>query len=292
LAALAGCGDALVDNEYRGVAIWQLVGDAVEHEGGRPEETKNLRVAIFWSPGGPTVSEPGRYSEQPSTSVAVQLPSPFVLNIFEPPGPEHRVQAEGGAYALGRLLAYADRDRDGRRGPQEPFVGLEVPYAILYAERALPQGRTPTSGALAAGFHRVLLPQLCGRPLPMPTEPGDCGVPLGQSCMSSRDCGVGVCVESAGIPWTGGACAVPEPPMNGCRPGAGRYYQAQMGMGMGMGPEGYYLKACTTDAECRRPMDRIVGTYRCDPGLGACVPGSQVHVSLGGMVPFNPFCSR
>ena len=39
-----------------------------------------------------------------------------------------------------------------------------------------------------------------------------------------------------------------------------------------------------------QPSDRIVGTYRCDAGLGACVPGDTPHVSMGIDSPVVLFC--
>jgi hypothetical protein len=288
LAALAGCGDPLVDEQYRGVPIWSLRGDVVEHEGGLPPDVANLRVALFWSPGGPQDNDLTHHVEQVATSLPVQLPSPFLMNIFAPPGPEHLVRAPAGAHGIARIAAYADRNRNGRRDADEPFAGLEVPRAVLYAPAPLAAGQAPTSGALAAGFHLLLLPQTCGRALPM-TTPGDCGVPLGRQCQGDRECMGGVCIQRNGIPWNGGACAVPEPPMNGCRPAEGRYYPSQTGMG---GPVGFYLKRCQADAECARMADPIKGTYRCDPGLLACVPGGQSHVSIGLNAPVIPFCGH
>ncbi len=283
LGSFAGCGDPLVDTGYRGVSRWQIQGEVVLDEG-PTMDTTHLRLAVFWGPGDLRDDNLDHYSEQVSTSQAAQVPAPFVLNLFEAPP---TANANGAAYVIGRVLAYLDLNQDGRRGLAEPIAGLDVPTALLYASAPLPIGQTPTSVALSAGFHRVLLPQLCNRPLPGPTTAGDCGVRLGRACQNDLDCHPGQCLQRDGIPWPGGACVVAEPPQGGCRPAQASYHPAQSTLG---GPSGYYLKRCQADPDCARPTDRIAGTYVCDAGIGACVPGESTHVVVGADAPVNPFC--
>lgn len=284
IVMLCACGDPLVDGTYRGEPRFRLRGDVQTHSGAQPEELHALRAALFWSPEGGAGEDLAGYVEQASTSRPVQILMPFDMNVFEaPPG------AERAAYVIGRLVAYDDVDGDGRRGTGDPFVGLEVPSAILYAAAPLPAGQGPGIGAMPAGFHWLLLPQPCGRQAPGPLQPGTCGVPLGRACKMDMECGRGVCLQRAGIPWPDGACAVPDPPMDGCRPADARYYAAG---GMMSGPRGYYIKGCARDEDCLRPEDKVGAAYRCDRGLQACVPGDRFHLAIGLEAPVTPLCAR
>lgn len=286
---LGACGDPLGDWTYRGEPRWSLRGDVQTHTGAQPAELHRLRAALFWRPEGQAAQDLTGYVEQGSTGIPVQVFMPFQMNVFEaPPG------AERAAYMIGRLAAYDDLDLDGRRGPAEPFVGLEVPTAIFYAPAELPAGRGPGVGVMPAGFHRLLLQQPCGKQAPGPLRPGTCGAPLGRACRMDVECAPGLCLQRAGIPWPDGACAVPEPPLDGCRPADARYYagvEAGM-MGMMGAPRGYFIKACARDEDCLRPEDKLGAAYRCDPGLQGCVPGDRFHLAIGLEVPVTPLCTR
>lgn len=187
-----------------------------------------------------------------------------------------------------------DANEDGRYSAGEPFVGAEPPVGYLYAPKSLPAERTPTSGALPAGLHKVLLPQACGYKPPPATTSGDCGVPLGERCNADADCSpAGVCLKETKVSWRGGYCAIPEPPRDGCRPGAARYLRAPR---YGMTPpfvSGWYLRPCETSSDCMRAKGPGQDLYACDVGLRACTPTSPGFplVPVGGSLLLEPFCA-
>jgi hypothetical protein len=293
--ATTACGDALVDSEFRGDApLWQIFGE-VEANDRTAVPPSNLRVALFWSPRGPREMSFDRYAEQAATSIPVSVPSYFVLNIFDSPGPEYMVAAPPDPpprtppppppgpttpYAIGRLVAYSDDNGNGLRDADESLQSVLRDAVFLYAPTDIPAGQSPVNGVLAAGFHRSAVPALCGLPVPGPQTPGDCGVPLGEPCDKDSDCGAaGVCIENLPAPWPGGACAVAEPPPSGCRPSAGAYYLAPM-----LKPgatAAYWLKSCTQDIDCLRAEPVRRSAYLCDPGWHACLPPNPNLLFVG-----------
>lgn len=291
---MSACGDAVVDSTFRGDApLWLIPGEVQANDFTAPLP-RNLRVALFWSPRGPREMSLDNYLEQAATSIAVSVPSYFNLGVFDLPGAEHLITRAPGPpsnpprmsttpYAIGRMLAYSDDNGNQLRDPAEPIQGLLRDAAFLYAPTDVPAGQSAISGVLAAGFHRSAIPELCGRPVPAPLTPGDCGVPLGESCVGDQDCGQGgVCILNLPSPWPGGACAIPEPPPSGCRPAAGTYYLVPSARPNG--PSAYWLKSCTQDSDCLRTGPVRRSAYLCDPGWHACLPPNP-NLILVGMSP-------
>lgn len=183
--SLTGCGDALVDGDFRGVPLWQISGMVGQSEGAVPDTT-GLRIALFWAPGGPRDNDLEHYVEDPSSSLPAQLPQALLLNVFQPPTPSMRVQAGSPGYAVGRILGYLDRNQNGLRDPTEPIAGLNVPTAVLYAPQPVPAAQSPTGGTLAAGFQQVLLAQRCDRPPPAPLSRDSAASPWGPRATATR----------------------------------------------------------------------------------------------------------
>lgn len=169
-------------------------------------------------------------------------------------------------------------------------MGIEPASAVLWLPQALPVGSTPTTGGLPAGFSQVFLPQRCGRVPPPATTTGSCGVPLGEGCRTDADCGPGYCLRETKFPWPAGYCAVAEPSVSGCRPGAAAYFPAPRFAPIAQGIVGYYLRTCQTDADCVRSTDRDQFLYICDPGLLACVPRTGSKMPVAGRFEVEPFC--
>lgn len=284
--SMSACGDALVDSAFRGDApLWQIPGEVEANDFTAPVPA-NLRVALFWSPRGPREMNLDNYVEQAATSIAVTVPSYFVLSVFDLPRPEHMVTQ----YAIARLLAYSDDNGNHLRDPGEQIQGLLRDAVFLYAPADVPAGQSPVNGVLAAGFHRSAIPELCGRPVPMPQTAGDCGVSLGASCDNNSSCGAsGVCIQNLPAAWPGGACAVPEPAPSGCRPAAGAYYLAPMPRPGAT--SAYWIKSCTQDSDCLRTGPVRRSAYLCDPGWHACLPPNP-NLILVGMNPLaiTPIC--
>lgn len=269
---LSACGEPLLDMSYRGASIWQLgagSGGAISDE----LAAYPLRAALFYTVDALEQTDAERMVEDTGTTVHIQANIPFVLNQYEKPGAALMARWRGGqsaGMAVGRVLAYADVNGDGRRQSGEPFIGSEPTAVYAYVPAALPADRSPTDSALAEGIHELIVPQLCGyKPLP-PTDPGDCGVPLGEGCRSDADCGRGTCLKETNQPWPAGYCTIADTPMQAgaCRPSKGVFYRAPAFAPIPEGTQGYYLRPCTTSADCLR-AGRDQG-YVCDAGLHGC----------------------
>ena len=288
-----GCGDPLVDAAYRGEPRAQLHGEVSWAGEGTAPDAGLVRAALFFAPSLQSV-DPAEWTEAVGTTAQVSgIPSAFTLNIFSFPSADLDVGGASGAYALGRLLVYTDTNSNGRYDPGEPLLGIEPPAAWLYAPAPVAAADSPTGRALPQGLSHVILPQRCVPP-PEPTEPGDCGVPLGERCSIDADCGAnGRCLKETKMPWRAGYCIVAEPvPDGGCRPGAGVFEGAPRYSLTPPEITGFWLRRCEADADCVRPQDRDQGLYTCDLGLGACVPlGPGLGVPLGGRLEVEPFCA-
>jgi hypothetical protein len=297
LAVLAGCGDDQVGRAYLGEPRWQYQGSLQATAEGVQDAT-DLRLAVFFSPQGLNVVDPAQYVEQLSASQAVTIPSHYVLSVFESPPPAVLLRNTDGSsagYAMGRIFVYRDLDASGAYSPGEPFLGNEGATASLYVPEPLPEGSTPTVGALPAGLLRVRLPQPCGLPPPPATDPDTCGVPLGSLCTRDSDCNGGVCRLMMPSPWHEGVCAINDPPPSGCRPANAAYWAiTPMSIEYRQGLRGRYLRRCQTDSDCRRPDEQHKHRYTCDPGLLGCVPALSdfAQLSVGSMVPIGEFCGR
>lgn len=296
IAGLAGCGDDQVGSTYQGEPLWQYQGSLQANADGVQDAT-DLRMALFFSPGGLNVIDLLQYVEHPAASQAVTVPSHYVLNVFEAPQPELLLQsAEGGSagYAMARIFVYRDLDGSGSYSPGDSFLGSEGTTASLYVPEQLPAGRSPTAGALPAGLWRMRLPQPCGKPPPPPTNPDTCGVPLGNLCARDSDCNGGTCRLMMPSPWQEGVCAINDPTPSGCRPTNAAYWAiTPMSAEYRQGLRGRYLRRCQTDADCRRPDEQHRHVYTCDPGLLGCVPAQSnfAQLSVGAMAPIGEFCA-
>jgi hypothetical protein len=301
-ALVVGCGDPLVDNQYRGVRIWQVSGGINglldSSVAGQP-----LRLALFYTTDPTSDVDPARLIEHRGASTGIQLGGAFNLGMFEPPGESLMVRTPNSAgttgYAIGRLVAYADTNRDGQRQVSEPLVGIEPTAAYLYLPDALPAGKTPTSDGLPAGMTPLLIPQACsgmGPPAPPPpNDPGDCGVPLGQDCRSDTDCNPnrgGRCLKETNAPWPGGYCTIAENMSTTCRPARAVFYRAPRYAAIPDGTMGFYLRPCSRDTDCVRMMGMDTG-YQCDLGLRACRPGLSTMLRLrNGNLDADSFCGQ
>lgn len=298
-AGLCGCGDGLTDADFRGTAIWRLTG-GLEQSSYSAQTYSQVRIALFWNPSGETAIPAEQLVEQLSASQAVPVGTPYILNMFEPPGAEHIARLPDGrsrGFGIGRVLGYVDQDENGRYSAGDKFVSLWSDVVLFFAATDLPSWASPTSGALRAGFHQLLLPQRCDHTLPTPTDPGSCGITIGKKCGTDADCGSGgSCLRETNIPWPTGYCTISDLPGISCRPAAAAYYGIPQDIPNPPAAHGYYLKSCQTDQDCTTVTQRDAGIYRCDPGLFACVPSVGGKMSVGGIRDIaaelgrQPFC--
>lgn len=276
------CGETLVDSAYSGTPLFTLQG-VVGGPSNVPLDPEALvTTAMFWSPKGLTARSYDELVEQLGTARAAPIPQPYVMNLFDEPGPEHLSTTPSGArYALGRVVAYLDTNRNGRLDPSEPILGASQGFAVLYAPLELAAEDSPTGRPLAAGWQSFILPLRCPGSAPgsgpVPVADGDCGVPLGDPCDTDADCNGGVCLAELLIPLPHRMCAIPEPPPNGCR------QRGSVLIRRGPGRDAW-IQGCESSSDCTRGYP-----YQCDARLLACFPSAEVHVNLN-EPSLRPFC--
>ena len=265
----ASCG-SLVDQEYRGQLRLQLAGGVAGDPA--PLVGHKARLALFYFPDGPQALNVALEDE--ATSIELAPPQSVVWPIYDEPQPRH-FTTQG--YAFGVPRAYLDDDGDGRKGPDEPFVGEAPIIAVMSVPSGLDATQSPTGRPLEAGFFELVRPMWCA---PRPAEPAssgtDCGVPLGAACQSDAACGAGVCLLNDPWPWPNGVCALPT--ASACVPENAHPWRNHRDPS-----RSYWLPACSTDADCRQP-------FRCDPGNSVCLPFSNLGVRLA--TPLLPNCQR
>ncbi len=289
LGLALGCGDPLVDARYAGTPRFRLEGSVTGTSETVDVDNPELSVAVFWVTGGEAPGAQNVLTEQPGTALRAEFYRSFELKLYdEPEGPSLLRTSSGARYGVARLGAYRDENGNGARDEAEPLLGLSNGRLLLRVPEALTARESPTGARLAAGWYVVSAPLDCpaaGAPPPPggtsePVAEGDCGVPLGATCRSDAECGAGVCVRDFMGPWPGGACAIPEPPRNGCR---------QRGSVLVRNPQdatkGYWLKSCEVSADCGR-----AAPYQCDQQLRVCRPTAGIPVELSDGASPRSFC--
>ncbi len=283
-ALCCSCGDALVDNAYRGTILFNFTGnvmgatDAVDS--GEP-----IRIAVFWSSKGLRTMGTENLVEQPAAAQQAIIPFSFTLNLFDtPPAAQIYKPQEGGAFAIGQLFGYPDRNHNGQRDLDEPIVAASSSRALLYAPEALALEKSPTGLPVPAGYHLIFASIPCGprpqMPPPAPTS-GGCPASLGQPCSTDAQCAPGVCIRDFLAPWPLGGCGLSDPPPADCgSPQVARVAQP----GPAPTPT-YWVKSCTTDADCGRAFP-----YQCDLALGACLPTRSLLMQVGDPPMIAPWC--
>lgn len=149
LCGLAGCGEPLVDGDYRGEAMLALEGSVVllsDYEaslGAEDEATPaalpsgELRLAVFWSTQGledaHAVDAISGVEQQAVTATA--FPARYSMSLHRPPAAELVHQTEDyGEVAIGLLLVYVDADASGDWTPgADALVGGAPEQAILWS---------------------------------------------------------------------------------------------------------------------------------------------------------------
>lgn len=294
VATWLGCGDALVDQQYRGKSLWQFSG-GMEIDEAALNGSDQVRLALFWNPKGDTGTDPTQYVEQLGSGLGAVASAPFQLNMYEYPGSEHIARTPSGlsrGFAVGRILVYQDNDQNGRYSSGDVFVGVLPNRAFLYVPAELPAWATPTSGVLPAGIYPIALPQRCDVQVTQGSDPGTCGVKLGTSCKQDSGCGTnGVCLRETDVPWPTGYCAVADSASTVCRPSQSSYYGVPKYGLTPSGVKGYYLQSCQSDSDCAKSgAGRSAGLYICDKGLLACMPNAGGKLPVGTPPAIEPFC--
>ncbi|MGZ3459877.1 MAG: hypothetical protein ACXU86_15385, partial [Archangium sp.] len=285
------CGDSLVDGTYSGRARFSTEGTVNGTSAYVDTEHPEVTLALFWLPRGTQPGSEDLLVEQPGTAIRAEYYRSFELKLFDEPDARNLVTLSSGArYGLARLGAYQDVNGNGRKDETEPLLGNSDGRVLLRAPQALSAQDSPTGFPLEAGWHVMSAPLDCpapggeppGGPSPVPVADGECGVPLGAACTNDAECGAaGVCIQDYRGPWPGGACAIPEPPKDGCRQRGSVFVGTPEDMAKG----GYWLKGCTVSADCGR-----VAPYQCDPQNRACMPTDNMPVDLNDQAKPQPVC--
>lgn len=277
LLFVASCGDALVDNQFRGIPLFSFDGQlsayladyAGDHE---------IRVSLFWSPSGKSRVEASKLVEQTSASVSVKFPSTFRINIFYPPDKKYLVDADP-PYGLALLLVYRDNDDNGKYD-QEPgldeLIGGAKSKVIMYAPDTIQADQSPTGLPLQKGFSLIPIPLNCDGSFSPVTGDEDCGPELGSDCIDDSDCSPGgTCLKKIGTSLVvGGYCTLTQEP-SGCAPrGGGRIQLGQVNM----------LQPCTNQIQCPRDGYSCRNLARGSSDCMVCWPD-------GDNLPVNSFCS-
>jgi hypothetical protein len=278
-----GCGDALIDTTYAGTPRFRVQGSVTGASDSVDVDNPELTVSLFWVTGGAVPGERNVLTEQPGTALRAEFYRSFELLLFDEPGDTSLLRTPSGArYGVARLGAYRDGNDNGRRDETEALLGMTHARLLLRVPQDLTERESPTRARLPAGWYVTSAPLECQGPsgAPAPVADGECGVPLGATCRNDSECGGGVCVRDFLGPWPGGACAIPEPPPNGCR---------QRGSTLLVNPQdadtGYWLKSCEVTSDCGR-----AAPYQCDQALRACRPSADMPVELGDREPPRSFC--
>ncbi|MCA9547325.1 MAG: hypothetical protein KC613_23140, partial [Myxococcales bacterium] len=156
--ALLGCGDGLVERGYRGEVLFHYTGQ-VTTAGRTVDFAHPLRASLFWSTETDEAGLDDDLVEQPAIAVAVRFPGIFEINVFQRP-PDHAWEDPQAGFRVGFVLLYEDVNRNGRYDAGE-LRGGAADQVLLYAERALSAGASPTGRPLAVGFHTARLPMAC-----------------------------------------------------------------------------------------------------------------------------------
>lgn len=279
LVAIPACGDPVVPTAYRGepIAVFETQARVAQPPdrallGGAE---RDFSIVIGWGQVGADFGDPGALVEQASSTTPASVAAPFMLNVFDAP----EAHDERGI-ALGRVLAYADRDGDGRRGDDEPIIGASEGQGLLWVGEPVDAAESPTGGALSPGVHLVTLPipTLCGL-APRPQADPTCTAPLGSPCTVDGDCAPGICLTTQVMWWPGGACGVASSTED-CVAPTGAFLPAAERV------PGYRIAPCTTDADCGRDD----APYLCDRGVRGCVPDVGLWVRIGRAPTGSVFC--
>ncbi|MBX7101565.1 MAG: hypothetical protein K1X89_27875 [Myxococcaceae bacterium] len=280
--AASACGDPLVDERYQGTAKVTLQGNVQPSTYDIDGLGAEVRTALFWTPKGVSPSmKLEDLVEQPETGIAMEAARSFSWPIFDDPRPELLAHPPG-APAVGAafFLSYRDVNQNRRQDADEPFVGWAPVTALLWSAQDVPAFASPSGRLQRAGWHQVAAPMWCG-PAPVfpPVGDTDCGVAVGEACTQDADCGQGgTCLKDDPWPWPSGTCAVPETMPPSCRPKSGALFVSHRDPA-----KKWWVKACTSDSDCRGP-------YRCDLVNQACLPIRDVAVLLTTPMSAKPWC--
>lgn len=242
------CGDALVEDAYRGAPLLTVRGQISQVRSALPLQN-NLRVAIFWSPSGETTID-DRLVEQAEVAVDLAFPALFEANVFAPP--QGVAWRDDSPVHVGLILIYDDANQNGRFDVGEVRGGARN-LALLFAERDARADESPTGRALRQGITIGRLPLRC-EPVENegPETRSGWAETVGTACTQASDCGPEadwLCLlEDDDIYWSGGYCTRPNDPLNPL-PEASGVEPGSLWLNDQLAP--HWLHECHDDTACR-----------------------------------------
>lgn len=251
LIGLVACGDPLYDAAFVGEPLAVLDGVVALDGNNRGRGGHgDPRCALFWR------TPDGRWLQSPGPGLPAAPGDGWRIPVYAPPPPE--VCPDG--HAIGRVLAFADLDGDGRRSSGEAFVSQPFEFTVFWSPGGLDATRAPLTHAIGAGFQRVVGPLPCAGPWLMGTQ--SCDATFGQPC-ATTSCADGMICEPIWLAESGEVCLTEE---TACAPTSARLVP-NVGEGA-TAPR--WMPACASDAECE-------GNRICSAAAGVCVDTRHLY---------------
>ena len=125
IIGIGGCGDPLVEGDYRGQALFELSGTIRVMDSVAQDRAGDVRVGLLWV----GAAEHGDLTQGRSES---SFPARYSMQVFtNPPGRAmQKTPDSDGAHGVARIVLYVDEDGDERLDPLEPLVGA-APNDVL-----------------------------------------------------------------------------------------------------------------------------------------------------------------
>jgi len=278
MAGFLSCGDPRMDEHYQGAPLLKYRGQ-VAYSDIFPDAKYDIRLSVFWCPAG-IESDVGFWREQTSTSISIQFPSTFVIELYQPPNDFH-FMTELPDLAMGRILLYDDKNQDGRFSKHDSFVGGADSKAIIYVKNPLALSESPLGLGLEKGFYLINIPMNCNKSAHVQPHPGEapgsaiCASLLGHACTKEtqeQDCKGGECLPDDGsiFGMPGGYCTL-KVQENSCPPTFGNI----MLWTHAGEKDAYYFKSCDSNLSCRGDEG-----YICQSPQKVCIPDTPVFLLL------------
>lgn len=129
---LFGCGDALVDGDYRGEPLITIRGEILQDEPLGAVDGRVL-VSVFW---GANTQSTSPQVEQ-AVNVRTEFPSRYMLDVYLPPSTEVMfvTPREAQTIAMGLILLYSDSDGDEIYDPAvDTLIGTSRSSVLIWVE--------------------------------------------------------------------------------------------------------------------------------------------------------------
>lgn len=131
-APMLGCGDALVDGDYRGEPLITIRGEILQDEPLGVVDGRVL-VSLFWGANTQSVSP----QVEQAVNVRTEFPSRYMLDVYRPPSQEVMFQTprEAQTIAMGLILLYGDSDGDESYDPEvDALIGTSRSSVLIWVE--------------------------------------------------------------------------------------------------------------------------------------------------------------